>query len=177
MALIYGQLVRAQLEVLSSTPSAGTTARSLWQSTLGQMLVDDGTNYRAMLRNDEKAILGNDGAAANNIRFHRGAAGVLQFVPGDNTDLDGALSTSLAQLSFQFETYTDAGKPAFGNPGRVIFNSTFNALNVDNGAAWVPVGSGGGVGAFLTWYPDPGGSSRRPWCRSTICGPLTTGSE
>jgi len=158
MAKIYGQLERAQLEVLSSTPAAGVSGRVVWQSTLGQFLLDDGTNYRNMIRNDEKAILGNDGTGANNIRLHRGAAGVLQFVPGDNADADGVLSTALNKLSFKFESYPDVSKPANGNAGRAIWNETFNALNIDNGTSWVPVGSGSGVGAYLAFYPDPGGS-------------------
>lgn len=158
MAKIYGQLERAQLEVLSATAAAGVTGRVSWQSTLAQMLLDDGTNNRAMLRNDQKMILGNDGSAANNIRMHRGAAAVVQFVLGNDATAEGALSTAMAQLDAKVPSFTDAGKPAVGNAGRMIFNTTFNALNVDNGSAWVAVGSGSGVGAFLNFYPDPGGS-------------------
>lgn len=153
MAKIYGQLERAAFEVLSSNPAAGITGRFLWNSTEGKAFIDDATNVYAFLRNDAKAIIGNNGTANNNIRFHRGASGVLQFVQGGDATAEGTLSTALNQISARVENYLDASKPAFGNAGRLAWITDKSILKVDTGSAWVPVGSGGGGGS-LKWVED-----------------------
>lgn len=154
MALIYGQLVKAGLEVSASDLSGTITGLMSWNSTSGQMKVSDGTNVRSILRNDLKAIIGNNGTANNNIRFHRGASPVLQFVQGGDATAEGTLSTSLAQTSGRVENYTDATLPAFGNAGRLAWVTDQTTLKVDTGSAWVLVGSGGGASS-LRWYePD-----------------------
>lgn len=150
MAKIFGQLEKASLENLSSNPSAGTTGRFWWNTTDLKVYSDDGTLIRAFLRNDGKAIVGNSGTANDNIRLHRGAAGVLQFVQGGDATAEGSLSANLNSLSFKFESYTFAGRPANGSAGRVIWVSDRSALQVDTGAAWAGIGSGGGSGA-LHW--------------------------
>lgn len=149
----YGQLEKAAFEVLSSDPSQGVQGRFWFNSTSLKIGVDDGTNIRYLLRNDGKCIIGNSGTAGQNIRFHRGAASVLQLVTGGDTTAEGSLSTSLAQISARVENYTTSGKPAAGNAGRLYFATDALTLFVDNGSAWVAVGSGGGGGA-LNWIED-----------------------
>lgn len=154
MAKIYGTLERAALETITSEPSVGITGRLWWNSTLGQARLDDGTNIRSILRNDAKAVIGNHASAVNNTRLHRGASGVLQFVAGSDATAEGTLSTSLSQISARLESYTDVGKPAFGNAGRVIWTTDLLQLQVDTGSAWLVQPSSGTasrVNALYTW--------------------------
>lgn len=150
MAKIYGQLERAALEVLSSDPAQGVTGRAWWNSTTGQIKIDDGAVISNVLRNDQKCVFGTSGTAGNNIRFNRAASGVLQLVTGADTTAEGSLSTALAQLSFKHEGYTDAGKPAAGRPGRIIWITDLLTFLGDNGTSWNPIGGGGG-GSSLNW--------------------------
>lgn len=133
---LYGQLENAQIENKSSDYSAGVVGRIWWRTDLGRAHLDDGTNIRALLRNDQKAIFGNSGTANNNIRFHRGANGVLQLVIGGDVTVEGTLSTSLNQLSVRHENYTFAGKPAAGNAGRQIWISDSKISMLDDGTIW-----------------------------------------
>lgn len=144
---IFGQLINAQVENKTSNYSGGVSGRIWWNSTAGKIYSDDGTLVRALLRNDGFAVLGNSGTAANNIRLHRGASGVLQFVSGADATAEGTLSTALNQISAKHENYTNAGKPAVGNPGRVIFVSDFlgGTLLMDDGASWKSIGGGSGT--------------------------------
>lgn len=139
---VYGNLERAGLEALSSNPSAGTLGRFWWNTTDGKAYLDKSANNRPFLLNDDKAILGNSGTASENIRFHRGAAGVIQFLSGADTTAEGTLSTALNQLSARVENYTDAGKPAFGNAGRIIYITDQQKTLLDTGSAWKQVGGG-----------------------------------
>lgn len=151
---VYGQLERASYENLGSDPGAAIAGRFWWNTVDGQGKLDDGSAIRAILRNDAKAIIGNSATAAENIRFHRGAAGVLQLVQGSDATAEGSLSTNLNQLSFKFETYTDAGKPAAGTAGRVVYISDLQTLLVDTGASYAGVGGGGGGGGSAVWRAD-----------------------
>ena len=153
MAQIYGDLKKAAFETLSSDPAGNVTGRFWWNSTDGRPKFDDGTNKYALLRNDLKLIIGNNGTANNNIRLHRGANSVLQFVQGGDSTAEGTLATSLAQISAKVEGYTDAGKPAAGNAGRIIFVTDLLTFLGDNGTGFVPLGGGGGGGA-LQWIED-----------------------
>ncbi len=111
-------------------------------------MTDDATNIRALLRNDQKAIFGNSGTAAQNIRFHRGAAGVLQLVSGADATAEGTLSTALNQLSAKIESYTNSGKPAFGNAGRIIWVTDIPELEIDSGTAWISVAVGSRINSI-----------------------------
>lgn len=142
MAKIFGQLENAQLENKASDYSAGVAGRAWWNTTSTQVKVDDGSAIRAMLRNDGKLVVGNSGTAADNIRLHRGAAGVLQFLSAADSTAEGSLSAALNQLSARLENYTNAGKPSFGNAGRVIWVSDLGQLQVDTGSAWTALASG-----------------------------------
>ena len=150
MALIYGQLVKAALEVSASDLSGTITGLMSWNSTSGQMKVSDGTNVRAILRNDLKAIIGTNGTANNNIRFHRGASPVIQFLQGGDATAEGTLSVNLAQTSGRIENYINSALPAVGNAGRLAWVTDQTVMKVDTGSAWVPLGSGGGGGS-LSW--------------------------
>jgi hypothetical protein len=146
---VYGQLIKAALEVSASSLSASVTGLMAWNSTSGKMEVSDGTNVRAMLRNDGAAIIGNNGTANNNIRFHRGASGVLQFVQGGDATAEGTLSTNLIQISGRIENYANGSLPAAGSAGRLAWVTDLSIVKIDNGSAWVAVGSGGGGGGLF----------------------------
>ncbi len=148
---LYGQLERAQFENLSSNPSAATAGRIWYNTTDGKSYLDSGSLNRAFLVNDANAIIGNSGTAADNIRFHRGAAGVLQLVTGSDATSEGSLSGNLNKLSFKFETYLAAGKPTNGNAGRVIYVSDLTSFFFDDGTTWKALGSGGGGGGGANW--------------------------
>lgn len=142
MPKIFDWLINACFENKSSDYTAGPIGRFWWNTTSGQAKVDDGTNVRALIRNDQKAIIGNSGTASQNIRLQRGAAGVLQTVTGDDVTAEGSLSTSLNQLSSRHENYADASKPVFGNAGRIIWTTDLARLQVDTGTTWVQLSAG-----------------------------------
>lgn len=131
---IYGQIEEVSLETKSTDPSASTQGRVWWNSTEGRVKVDDGSSKRAILRNDTKCVIGNNGTTANNIRLHRGAAEVLQLVTADDATAEGTLSTSLAQISAQIEGYATGSLPSAGNAGRLLYDTTTAQLKLDNGS-------------------------------------------
>lgn len=134
---IFGQLEQACVEQLSSDPGANTQGRLWWNSTDGQLKLDDGVNKRALLRNDDKIIIGNDGTLANNVRLHRGSGQLLQLVLANDTIADGTTSNDLARMSVKTDVFTEGTKPAAsGNLGRVIYVSDSVALSVGTGSAW-----------------------------------------
>lgn len=139
MAKIYGQLEEAQLHNKTSDPTAGVSGKVWFNTSDLRAKFDNGTAVKYLLANDDRCTIGTNGTANSNIRLHRGAAGVIQFVLGGDITAEGTLSTSLAQKSARQENYTTAGKPAAaaGNAGRVIWVTDVTpALNVDNGGAW-----------------------------------------
>lgn len=150
MPKFYGELQEASLENLSADPSANIAGRVWRNTTENRVKTDDGATKRALLRNDDKLVIGNSGTAAENVRLNRAAANVLQLLQGSNVTAEGALSTTaLAQLSSRLENYADAGKPAPGNPGRLIFVTDLLEVQYDNGATWLSIaGSSGGFGAL-----------------------------
>ena len=133
---INSQMERAQLENVTVLPTAATSGRISWNTVDGKIYLDDATNWRAILRNDGKAILGNSATASDNIRFHRGAAGVLQLVSGADVTAEGILSTVISQLGFRASNYSTASLPAFGNIGRIAYDTTTFTPKVDSGSAW-----------------------------------------
>lgn len=147
---VYGNLERAQLESRTSNVSGAASITGLiwWRSDSGKIFFSDGTNAYAILRNDGKAIIGNSATASQNIRLHRGAAGVLQFTTEADVTAEGSLSTSLNQISARLENYTNAGKPSAANAGRVIWTTDLSVLQVDTGAAWVQINTSGGGAAW-----------------------------
>lgn len=142
MAQIYGQLESAQLENKTSDYSATASGRVWFRTDTLVAKIANGSDVRQFLINDGNAIIGNNGTANNNIRFHRGAAGVLQFVTGGDSTAEGTLSTSLNQISFRAENYTTAARPTFGNAGRFIWNTTTGSFQGDTGSAWIDASVG-----------------------------------
>jgi hypothetical protein len=153
MAKIYGQLEQAQLQNKTADPSAGVRGLVWWNTTTLKVMVDDGTNIRGLLRNDQQCIFGSSGTAGNNIRFQRAANAVFQLVIGSDVTAEGTSSTTLAQLSTKLEGLAAANKPAVGNAGRLLWITDSKTVQVDNGTTWVNVGGGGGGGSIL-WTVD-----------------------
>lgn len=142
MAKIYGQLEEAQFQNKSSDDAAAIAGKVWWNTTDGQAKLDDGTNVRAFLRNDGAAVIGNNGTANNNIRLHRGANEVLQFVLGGDSTAEGTLSTNVAQFSARAENYANTGAlPSAGNAGRIAYVTGSNSLYADNGSSWDQIAS------------------------------------
>lgn len=148
MPRFFGEIKDASLENLSSDPAANTQGRVWYNQTEGRAKLDNGTNKRALLRNDDKLVLGNSLTVAENVRLNRAAAGLLQLLLASNPALEGALATGdLGQISARVENYTDAGKPSPGNPGRLIYVTDLLEVQYDNGATWLSV-AGSGTGGF-----------------------------
>ena len=133
---VLGQLEGASLEQLSADPGANTQGRIYQNTTEGRTKLDDGVAKRALLRNDEKMILGNDAAPANNVRIHKATSGLIQDVLGDDVTAEGTSATTLAQRSARTENKTDATLPTPGNVGRQVFVTDTKLLAVDDGTVW-----------------------------------------
>jgi hypothetical protein len=134
---IYGQLENATFENLSADPSTAVQGRFWYNSTTLRPMLDDGTLKRALLRNDQNCIFGNNGTAANNVRLNRSGNALLQLVVGSDATAEGSLSTSLAQFSAKHEGYANASKPANGNAGRLIWITDSKVLSIDDGSSWL----------------------------------------
>lgn len=136
---ILGQLEGASLEQLVSDPATNIQGHIFTNTTDGKTKIDNGTAKRAIIQNDERAVFGTDVTAANNVRVHKGGAGVIQDVLGNDVTVDGVNATSLAQRSSRVENYTDGTKPAVGNPGRLVWLTDLAEMKVDNGASYQPL--------------------------------------
>ena len=165
MPKFYGELQQATFEHLSSDPSGSVSGRFWLNTTEDRIKSDNGSNKRAILRNDTKLVVGNHATAANNVRLNRAANFLLQLLKGDDATAEGTLSTVLAQLSSRLENYTDAGKPAAGNAGRLLWITDLSTVLVDDGAAYRTIGGGGGGGS-LQWVED--GQSAFPEIENNI---------
>lgn len=97
---LYGELIRAQFQNLSSDDTFGVAGRIWWNTVLGQAKLDNGSAIRSFLVNDQKIIIGNNGTPANNVRVNRSAAASLQVLIGSDTTAEGSsvASTSWANL-------------------------------------------------------------------------------
>ena len=133
---IYGQLESACLEQLSTDPGVNVQGRLYTNTTDGKTKIDDGVNQRALLRNDEHAIIGNSATLSENIRLHKGLADVLQLVQATDATVDGTMSTFLAMLSTRLENYLSSALPATGNLGRAVYVTDVNTIAIDNGTVW-----------------------------------------
>jgi hypothetical protein len=140
MPKFYEQLEEAAIENLASDPSNTPKGRFWYNTVSGLIKFRHASTTRPLLLNDDKLVIGNSGTAAQNIRLNRAAAGVLQFILGNDVTSEGTLSTTPAQLSFKFEQYTTAGRPNFGNAGRCYWDTDQVAVLVDTGAAWENIG-------------------------------------
>lgn len=133
---VFGQLEQACVEQVSSDP--GTTVQGrIWENTTEDKIKhDNGTNKRALFRNDGKIIIGNDSTPANNVRIHRGGAGLIQDVLGSDATSEGTESTSIAQRSSRDENCISSALPAAGNIGRNVFVTDQKVSAVDDGTNW-----------------------------------------
>lgn len=146
---VYSQLEVASIENLASDPSLLPLGRFWFNTADGFLKIKASASVKKVLLNDNQIIIGTDGTLNNDTRIHRGANGLLQFLAGGDTTLEGTLSSSLNKLSFKFESYADASKPAVGNAGRVAYITDLGILKYDNGSNWLPIGSGGGGGSVV----------------------------
>lgn len=133
---VFGQLENASLEQLSSDPVASVAGRIYDNTTSLKVMHDNGSNKRALFRNDEKLVVGNDVTPANNVRIHKSVGAILQDVPGNDTTLDGVAATTLAQRSVRDENQLNAGLPANGNIGRTVYVTDQQVAAVDDGSNW-----------------------------------------
>lgn len=142
---VYSQLISAQLENKTTNHTAAPIGRMWFRTDTTKFMLSDGTNIRAMLRNDQFCVFGNSGTASQNTRLNRSAANALQLVTGDDTTAEGSTSTSGGMIDARAVNYTTGGLPAAaaGNAGRIAFNTTTGTLNFDNGGTWTAVASGG----------------------------------
>lgn len=147
---VYGPLIRAQFENLTANPGTGVTGRYWFNTTDLKAYLDSGTQVRAFLLNDDKLIVGTSGTTASNVRIHRGAAALLQLVPGSDATAEGSLSTSLAQVSARQENVTSGALPASGSTGRLVYATDTQKLLVDTGASFIQVGDAAAGFAVVT---------------------------
>ncbi len=134
---VYGQLVSAAVENIAGDPSNTVSGRLYFNTLSSNLIFDDGTLKRTLLRNDYKIIIGTDGTQGNNVRIHHAGQGLLQFVTGSDTTAENSLSTALAQIGFRTTNFST--NPATGNTGRIIFSTAVNSLLFDNGSAFLQV--------------------------------------
>lgn len=162
---IYGELYRSQFERLAADPVAGCTNRFHWNTTEGRAKYDTGAAFRAFLANDGVCVIGNHASAGNNIRLHRGATSLLQFVLGSDATAEGTLSTNIAQTSSRVEGYATGSLPvtAAANAGRLLWDTTLKHLKVDDGTAirdLSPLTTKGDIYIFSTQFDRlPAGSN------------------
>jgi hypothetical protein len=139
---VYSQLKVASFENLSADPTLLPLGRFWLNTTDSRLRMRGASATKDVLLNDDKIIIGTNGTAANNTRMHRGANGLLQFVSAADVTAEGTLSTALNKLSFRFESYLDASKPAAGNQARIVYATDTKKLYLDDGTNWSPVGGG-----------------------------------
>lgn len=133
---IFGQIEEASLEQLAVDPASNTQGRIYTNTAEGRVKVDDGVSKRALLRNDQKMIIGNDPTPANNVRIHKGPSGVIQDVAGNDATAEGSSSSAIAQRSTRDENLTSLTLPAAGNIGRNIFLTDEKVTAIDDGSAF-----------------------------------------
>lgn len=133
---LFGQLEDVAFEQLSADPGVQVQGRFFDNTTQGKTKVGNGVNYRAFIKNDAKAIFGNDASEANNIRIHKSISGVLQLVHGDDTTTEGTSATLFSQLSLRLQNGLNTALPANGNEGRPLWLTDQKVFAIDDFVAW-----------------------------------------
>jgi len=133
---VFGQLENASIEQLATDPATSTQGRVFTNTTSGKTKIDDGTNKRALIRNDQKAIFGNDPVEANNVRIHKGPTGVIQTAGGADVTAEGSTPAVFGQLGMRYENVLSSSMPAAGNVGRKVFVTDQKVDAVDDGTNW-----------------------------------------
>lgn len=140
---IYGQLIRAQLELLSSAPASSLPGRVFHRTDLsvGEAFLDNGTLIKRFLLNDQGIIIGTSGTAATNVRANRSAAGKLQLLLGSDSTVEGTDSANLAELSHRLDNYATGSIPAAASArlGQLVYDTTLNVVKWCNGSTWVTI--------------------------------------
>ena len=139
--LVYSQLKVASLENLSADPVLLPLGRVFFDTVLDRPKIKISSGVKQLLFKDDPVIIGTNGTASTNVKLHRAGTGIAQAVLGDDVTAEGSQATTLAQFGFKPQSFTDAGKPTFGQVGRIIWISDLTKLQYDNGSTWVDVGS------------------------------------
>jgi hypothetical protein len=139
---VYSQLEAAQFENKTSDPASPVVGRFWFRTDTAKAKITDGTTIRDFLLNDAKLIIGTNATAGTNTRLYRAGTGLLAFVDGAETTSEGSAPVALDMLAFRHEVYDNAGRPTFGQQGRIIWNTDAASLQVDTGAAWAALLSG-----------------------------------
>jgi len=132
---IFGELEEVSLEQLASDPVANTEGRLYQNTTTKKTMVDDGVAKKALLRNDDNMVIGNDVTPANNTRIHKALDEQLQIARGDDTTAEGTGATDLGQLGARIENVLAVNIPPVGNEGRLNYVTDEKTLAVDDGVA------------------------------------------
>lgn len=139
--LIYSQLKVASLENLSTDPSLLPLGRVYLDTVLDRPKIKISSGVKQLLFKDDPVIIGTNATSSTNVKLHRAGTGIAQAVLGNDATAEGSQATTLAQFGFRPQSFTDAGKPTFGQVGRIIWVSDLTKLQYDNGSTWVDVGS------------------------------------
>lgn len=162
----YSELEVASLENLSSDPALLPNGR-FWLNTTEHVFKARINSFTTVFMSRDKAVVGTNGTSSNNIRLHRGAAALLQVVPGNDSTADGTAATTLGQLDARVINYANvAALPAAGQIGRTAFAIAEGALYYDNGSAWVAI-AGFGTQTANTIFAGPvSGAAANPTFRA-----------
>lgn len=153
-----GQMLGGQLDQQSSTPTAGTTSRIIWQTTLGRAMIDNGTAYRAILSNDDKLVIGVNGTAATNVRLYRSGTAELSFALGNDVTAEGSTSTTLGSIALANLRMTEIATPAnpAANTRKVYFKSDGTLYQVNSAGTEIAVSSAATAFRDFTEGNSPG---------------------
>jgi hypothetical protein len=147
---IYSQLEVASFENLSADPALLPIGRIWHNTTTDRPKINLTAGIRRLMFLEDSLIIGTSGTAANNLKLHRSANGVMQLVAADDATSEASPATSLRQFGFNLENYTNAGKPAAGNAGRLIWLTDQKTILVDDGVIW-KISGGGAGGSGVVW--------------------------
>lgn len=140
---VYGQLLRAQLELLSSAPSSSLPGRVFHRTdlTVGEAYLDNGTLLKRFLLNDQGILVGTSGTAGTNVRVNRSGTGKLQFVLGSDSTAEASDSANVAQISSRIENYATGSIPAAASSrlGQLVYDTSLNVVKWCNGSTWVTI--------------------------------------
>lgn len=139
--LVYSQLKVASLENLSADPVLLPLGRVFFDTVLDRPKIKISSGVKQLVYTDDPVIIGTNGTAATNVKLHRAGTGIAQAILGSDATAEGSQATTLAQFGFRNQNFTDAGKPAAGQAGRIIWLTDVLKLQYDTGSVWTDVGS------------------------------------
>jgi hypothetical protein len=139
--LVYSQLKVASLENLSADPILLPLGRVFFDTVLDRPKIKISSGVKQLLFKDDPVIIGTNGTASTNVKLFRSGVGIAQAVLASDATAEGTSAVNLAQVGIRHESFTDAGKPAAGNAGRIIWLTDVLKLQYDTGSVWTDVGS------------------------------------